>query len=171
MPKKTLRKITASEDVAAIIDEGKRVNTELTNLTYQDKGFKSKIADAAEFEEGETSIKMEGNVAVATVTASEKMDIDVNAESFREIEEAVSDGFLDGIVSVKKTLVVPGQSLEAAIHALKEAGIKASFQTKYSLDTKAYREFRDDGSPDKANAKKALDKCVEKKTTFRIKYD
>ena len=57
-----MRVITASEEVASLVDQGATVDKELKNLTYQDKGFKKKITDYAEgeWEGGEKSLRIEG---------------------------------------------------------------------------------------------------------------
>lgn len=170
MPRKAMRKVAASEDIAALIDEGHKVNTEMTNLSFRDKGLKKKISDAAVFEDGEISIVLEGNVHQAVVTAAEKIEVSIGSERFAEVESAVSDGFLEDAIEVKKTLQIPGKDVEMAAKILQEAGIAATLKTNYSVNPAAYREFGDEGSPERAKAKSALDECVERTRSFRVKY-
>jgi hypothetical protein len=171
--KKVLRVVTASEDIAPIIDQGAEVNTELTNLTYRDKGLKAKITAAAagEIEEGEKSIKMEGDNSVAVVTASERFELDFGSEAFSEVESAIKSGMLDDVITTKRTLMVPGGKIDEALAALQKAGVQASVDTKYVVSPGGYREFSDEGSPERAQVKDALDSCVGVKTTYRVKYE
>jgi len=174
MSKKEIRMITASEDVARIIDQGSAIDTELKNLTYKDKGFKSKITEAAGdlLEEGELSVRLEGNTAAVIVTASEKYSFTLGIhERESEVIEAAEDGILGGVVKITKSLHIAPELLDQAVALLNKEGIKATLTKGYSIDTKSYREFDDEGSPEVAAVKGILDECVTKGITYRVKYE
>jgi hypothetical protein len=173
MAKKEIRKILASEDVASIIDQGSEIDTELKNLTYKDKGFKSQITKAAEgmIDLGESSIRLEGNTASVVVTASEKLSLDTGAEGASQVHEAAEQGILNDVIKVSKAIRIPPEFLDQAVALLNNAGIKATITKSYALNTPAYREFSDEGSPEAAAVKGILDQCIETKTTYRVKYE
>jgi hypothetical protein len=173
MAKKEIRMITASEDVASIIDQGSEIDTELKNLSYKDKGFKKKISESATplMNEDELSVRLEGNTAKAVVTASKKYSFAADAEKAPAVIDAFDKGLLSGVLKKSQSVNIPAEKLQEAVSVLQAAGIQATLSTAYSVDGAAYREFSDEGSPEVAAAKTALDSCVDESTTFRVKYE
>jgi len=173
MVKKAVRKITASEDVAVAIDAGAKADKDLKNLTYRDKGYKAKITSSVEegFEVGESSIRMEGEESAVLVSRTEKVELDVSAESFDVVKQAVKDGVLDGVVEVKRSVQVPTERVLDAVRILTAAGISATSQENFTVNPAAFREFEDEGSPERASAKTAMESCTNTKTSFRVKYE
>ena len=109
MAKKEIRLITASDEVRSLVDQGAKVNTELGNLTMQDKGIKAKLVEhvSTAFLDGETSVRVDAETARAMVTAVEKATLNTGAERFPEVKQAVAEGFLPGIVERSRSLVIP----------------------------------------------------------------
>lgn len=174
MPKKEIRLVTASVDEAAIIDRGADVKTQLDNLGYEDKGLKTKICEIAanQLAEGETSIKLEGNRAVATVSETEKMTINAGAETFPTLKEAVDAGFLADVVTVKKELKVPPSDIVRAAEVLEQAGIKASIVESLSVKPDDVRKMEQSevASSEELDAQNALKGCIESSKSYRIGY-
>ena len=174
MPKKEIRIVTASEDVAAIIDRGAEVKTQLDNLTYEDKGLKVKIGqlaqDAFDPEVGETSIRLEGNSAIATVSESERLTINAGAETFPKLKEAVEAGLLN-VVTVKKELKVPPADIARAAEVLEQAGIKASVVESLNITADDVRTMGQPANQEELEARHALMGCIESSKSYRVKYD
>ena len=172
---KTIRMVTASEDIAGLIDRGAEVKTTLDNLTYEDKGIKIKIGGAAAsaLESGETSIKLEGKRAVAVVSQTEKMTVNAGAERFTELKVAINAGFLASVVEVKKSLMVPPDDISRAAEALKAAGITATVVESLSVKPDDVRAMRESevSSAEEAQARKVLEECLESEVSYRVKYD
>jgi len=173
MAKKEIRMITASEDVANIIDQGAEVDTELKNLTFQDKALKGKITAASEslFEPGESSVRVQGTKSKAVVTAVSKNVLNESSHEFHLVEDALKKGLLSDVVKESRSLNIPNDKLDEALVALKAAGINATISESYTLDSQVYGEFSVGSSPERAAAKKALDDCVSSSTSYRIKYE
>lgn len=173
MAKKEIRKIVASEDVAGLIDRGAEIDTELKNLTYQDKGHKKKITEVAEnlLQEGELSVRVAGKNASAVITASEKYSFNGSNERAAEVTSAAENGILGGVVKVSTSVAIPPADIERAVKVLNEAGIQATLSKSYGIDAQKYRDFSDEGSPEVAAVKGILDECVEKAVSFRVKYE
>lgn len=175
MAKSSIRVVTASSDEAAIIDRGADVKTQLDNLGYEDKGLKTKIGEIAanRLEDDETNIRLEGNRAVATVSETEKLTINAGAETFPALKKAVGDGFLSGVVTVKKDLKVPPDDVVRASEVLREAGINASVVESLSIKSDDLRKMEqcEVASREEYDARQALKGSVESSKSYRIKYD
>jgi len=176
MAKKKIRMVTAStEDKAAIIDRGAEVKTSLENLTYEDKGVKVKISEIAEVElvEDETSIRLEGNEAIATVSISEKVNINVKSERFPALQKAVKSGFLADVVSVKTNIVISQKDMIEAEVILRLAGISSKVIETLSVkadDVRIIRKAKTQ-SLEESKAEQALLSCIESVKSYRVKYD
>lgn len=172
MAKKEIRVITASEDVVGIIDHGADVDTQLKNLTYEDRAIKVRIAQAVEgvFQEGETSVRLKGGFSAVMVTASEKVELDAGAESFPEVRKAIDAGLLEGFVERKLSLVVPPADVERAAEVLRQAGIMAAAAETLSVEAESLRG-RETSSMEQALAVKALRACSSSEVTYRVKYE
>jgi len=173
MAKKEIRVITASEDVASIIDQGAAVDVELKNLDFKDKGFKAQITKASEslFESGESSVRVLGVKSKAVVTAVDKYALDVDSESFQKVFDASKKGFLADVIKESRSLNIPNDKIDEALAALVAAGIGATITTTHSLDGKCYSKFTVGSSEEREKVKDALDECVSKSTSFRVKYE
>jgi hypothetical protein len=176
MTKREIRKIAADSNTAAIIDRGADVNTQITNLGFEDKGLKTKITEAAQrhLEEGELSIRLEGTKASALVSGAERVDLNMGAEQFPQVREAIDKGLLAGVVDRELRLVLPPADVERAAQVLKQAGINASVVEILSVTAEAIRREETPGfarSPDFVEAFKKLLRCVKREVTFRVKYE
>jgi len=170
-----VRVITASEDMAAIVDRGADVDESLKNLTYEDKGLKTKISEAgSEAMEGdETSVKLEGANARALVSSAEKLEIDASAERYSEMKDAVDKGLLEGIVDRKLVLTVPQGDVDRAAEALQTAGIDATVSESLSVKKSDVKKAEESevASTDHATAQGALKDCLVSKVSYRVKYE
>ncbi len=155
-----------------LIDRGCQVNKDLKVLQEEDKQIKTDLNEIIEQElgKGETHIVLGGDVHSVEVIVGQSLKLDITAENFKQVEEAAAAGVLDP-VKCKKILRVPECDIEKATDVLIAAGISATFSREFSLDSKAYKGFTGDGSPEKIEAKQALDSCIKKSQTFRIKYE
>jgi hypothetical protein len=172
---KDIRAITASADMAAVIDRGADVDVELKNLQVEDKGLKAKITAclSEEMAEGEGGIRAKGTKAAVVVSTSEKMEVDASSERFPELQEAVHGGFLTNVVTCKQSLVVPPADLQRAADALREAGIGASIVESMAVKAADVRVMRESevASTEEHNARQALESCLVSKVSHRVKYE
>src|SRR3990172_3896792 len=104
MAKKEIRSIKASEGVAGLIDHGYDVDVQIKNLTMEDKGIKSKLTASVddEFQQGESSLRMDGTRASAVVTMAEKLTPDSSLPGWGDVVKAVDAGLLDGILEKRR---------------------------------------------------------------------
>lgn len=172
MAKKEIRSIVASEDIAAIVDKGGDVDVKLKNLSFEDKGIKTKLADVVkdEFSENETSVRLRGTTSTALISSSEKIEINTGAENFSVLKSIIDGGLLEGIVEKKLSLVVPSDQIEKAAEALRLAGINASVTETLLVSAESLRN-NDNPSVERDNAVKILKECVNRDVTFKVKYD
>ena len=176
MAKREIKAVQASSDVAAIVDRGADVDVQIKNLGFEDKGLKTKITEAAQnqLNPGELSVRLIGKTAAAVVSGVEKIELDVSAESFSIVREAILNGLMTGIVERNVSLIVPPGDVEKAAEVLKTAGIRATVtesikivdsdilnNSNYAVLTQAHL----------AQAVEALRKCVKKDVSFRVKYE
>jgi len=170
-----LRVITASEDLAAVVDRGAELDKELKKLGKEDAGIKSTITNKfkGQIQEGEVSVKVQGNEAVAVLTASESMSVDSGAEQYPSLRESLDSGLLGTVVEQKKALVVPPDDVDRAADILKEAGIQASVNYSVSVKAVDVRKMKESesGSQEETKARQALLSCISTKVTHRVKYE
>jgi len=171
MAKKEIRVIVATGDVAGLIDHGSDVDSQIKNLTYEDKGIKTKISESVtdQIQKGETSVRLKGNLAAAVVSAVEKVEIDASKESFPVVRKAIDAGVLEGVVERRLSLVVPPADVEKASQALKKAGILASVTESLSVTPEAMKQ--EATSVEQSTAMKALEGCVNRDVSYRVKYE
>lgn len=171
----TARVVVATGDVAGLVDRGHEVDIQKKNLDFEDKGIKTKLGEAADglMEDGEMSIRLEGEKAAALVSVSEKYDIDASCPEFPDVDKAVRAGVLSPAVSIQRTLCIPQDKVEAAFALLKSAGLPdVSLQVGYVIDPEEYRVLSGSvhSDPAKAAAVEALKKSVVCKSGTRISY-
>lgn len=175
MAKKEIRIITASEELAAVIDRGADLETQVENLTYESKGIKAKISFAANGQKAETeiSVKLKGNLSTAIATSVEKVELDVSSPTYPEFKKAVDAGFLTDVVEKKLKLVIPPEQVAAAMAILSTSGLKVSLVEEFSTSAKKIRELAETtpSSPEAAAAVAALNGCVKKTANWRIDYE
>jgi hypothetical protein len=171
MAKKEMRMLVAAADMAGVIDHGAEIDTQLKNLTFEDKGIKTKLTDtlSPEIQKGESSVRFCGKVAAAVITAVEKIDIDCSSEAFPKVREAIDNGILEGVVDRKLSLVVPPLELNKAAEVLKQAGLHATLAETLSVTAEALRQKA--LTEDLVMAIGQLEKCVKRETTYRVKYE
>lgn len=173
--KSDIRIITASEDLAGLVDHGSDVDTQINNLTYESKGIKSKLADEAALakEDSEVSVKFQGKIATALVSSVEKVEIDVNAESYPECKGHIDSGLLSGVVEKKLKLVVPPEQVAAAMAILSASGLKVSLVEELSTTAKKVRDAFSN-TPESlvhASALESLKNCIKRSVNWRVEYE
>ena len=175
MAKREIRIITASSDVAAIIDRGADVDTQLKNLGYEDKGLKTKIAEAAQnqLSVDELSVRLVGQKSAAVVSGVEKVDLDAGAEKFAIVRAAIDKGLLAEYVERTVSLVVPPGDVDRAAEELRKIGIKATVTETLKVTAESMRRIGEvrSTSLEVAEAEVALSKCIKKDVSIRIKYE
>ncbi len=175
MAKREIKAVTASADVAAIIDRGADVDAQIKNLGFEDKGLKGKITEAArnQLDEGELSVRLLGKFASATVSGVEKIDLDMSSEQFPKVREAINNGLLNGIVDRTQTLTLPPADVERAAEVLSKAGIKAVVTESLKVSAESLRSMASGKTMlvQQADAFVALTKCLIKDVSFRVKFD
>jgi hypothetical protein len=176
MAKREIRAVTAGDDIAGLIDRGSDIDTQVKNLTFEDKGIKTKITQSAQdqLDSGELSVRLVGKTAAAVVSGVEKVDLDVGSEQFLQVREATVNGILKGIVSRKLDLAVPEGDIERAAEELRKLVIQAvvteTFKVEDASDiTDPQKAFV--GSVQKTEAIVALSKCIKRDVSFRVKYE
>lgn len=172
----TARTMAASDDVAAIIDRGGEVDTQLKNLSCEDKGIKKRLADEVvpNLQGGELALRLEGKLSVAAISCVEKYEVDAACEKFSEADKAIRAGVFGDAVKVVKSLAVPADKVEAAYAVLKQMGMTdVLLQVGYEVDPEEYRVLAAStaSTPEKQAAVEALKASVSRKTTFRVTYD
>lgn len=174
MAKKEIRAITASGDMVGIIDHGFDVDTSLKNLTFEDKGIKSKITgDIGSQMDGESSVRIVGSKAAAVVTAVEKVSLDMKSEKIGEVKDLARKGLFGGAVEVKPELAIPPMEIRRAAEILSAAGISASIIERVELNSERLKEMNESASAsvEEEAARKILKDCLVQDTTFRVKYE
>lgn len=175
MAKKEMRMIVASEDLAAIVDRGYNLDTDIKNNTFEDKGIKTKITEtvSGQMVAGETSVKVEGKVAVAVVTAVESVELDLGAKRLTEVLTAVDSGVLGTWVEKKRSLVVDQADVEKAKDILVKAGVNANVTVSVKVSVEALRDEKAGafGPPEQKVALEALKESIKRETTYRVKYE
>lgn len=171
MAKAKVRMVTASVDIKALVDKGFGVDTEIKNLSYQDKAIKTSISETvgAEIDTTvESSVKVAGDHAVATVSKRIALKLDDGAEEYNTVIAAVDNGLLDGVVEKKLGLAVPPEKVAEAAKILEAAGINTTVTKSYKVIPAADRPAI--GSVEEDQARKALSKAVTEDAVFSIKY-
>lgn len=175
MAKKEIRMIVASEDLAAIVDRGYNLDTDMKNKTFEDKGIKTKITESVsgQMEMGETSVKVEGKEAIAMVTAAESVELDPGAKRLPEVLAAVDQGILGLWVEKKRLLVVDQADAEKARDILVKAGVSANVTISMKVLAEALRDQNAGvfGPPEQKKALEALKESIKRDTTYRVKYE
>ena len=176
MAKREIRAVTASEDISAIIDHGYDVDTKIKNLSNEDKGLKLQITNSAkdQLDGDELSVRLMGKTAAVVVSGVEKVDLDVSAEQFPQVCEAIDNGLLSGIVERTLTLTLPPADVERAAEALTKAGIRSVVTETLKVSSDVLRDQLTTGvtaSLQYADALKALSKCLKRDVSFRVKYE
>ena len=176
MAKREIRAVTASEDVSAIIDHGYDVDTKIKNLSNEDKGLKLQITNSAkdQLDGDELSVRLMGKTAAVVVSGVEKVDLDVSAEQFSQVREAIDNGLLSGIVERTLTLTLPPADVERAAEALTKAGIRSVVTETLKVSSDVLRDQLTTGvtaSLQYADALQALSKCLKRDVSFRVKYE
>lgn len=176
MAKREIRAVKANEDVAGWIDRGADIDTQVKNLTFEDKGIKTKITQLAEgqLDDGELSVRLLGKTAAAVVSGVEKIELDVNEEQFLKVREATVNGILKGIVSRNLELAVPEADMERAAEELRKIGIPAVVTETFKVEdasvvTDPNKSFV--GSIQQTEAIGALKNCIKRDVSFRVKYE
>jgi hypothetical protein len=172
--KKIMRAITASEDIAPVIDRGADVDNEIKNLTFEDKGIKTKLIEvlSEEIADDETSIRVEAERSAAIISAAEKTTIRVGADKYTELRESVKKGMLP-FVDMKQTLTVPPAEVEKAAEALKAAGITVTVTESLTVKAADVRKMKqsESASAEHLAAENALEACLDTDTSYRVKYE
>jgi hypothetical protein len=175
MAKREIKAVTASADVAAIIDRGADVDTQIKNLTFEDKGLKGKISEAAQAQlnEDELSVRLLGKTAAVVVSGVEKIDLNTGAEQFPQVREAIKNGLLTGIVERSLSLTLPPDDVVRAAEALEKAGIRATVTESLKVSAEALRGMSTGKtlSVQHADALANLSKCLTKDVSYRVKYE
>lgn len=175
MAKKEMRVIVASGDVAGLVDHGCDVDTQIKNLGFEDKGIKTKITDAVgpQIDKSETSVRVAGTRALATVTAVESVELDPEAKRVSEVMAAVDGGLLDGMVDKKMVLSVDSKDAAQAKEILNKAGLRANVLVSVKVSAEGLRDAKAQafGPPENAKALEALRESVKRDVTYRVKYE
>ena len=168
---KEMRLMVASDDISGLIDHGAEVDNQIKNLTFEDKGIKTKLTDviAPQIQEGESSVRVKAKVSAAVITVVERVDVDFCSPAYPKVKEAIENGILEGVVERKLSLVVPPLDLVKAAEILKKAGIKATVSE--SISVKADDLRKEALTEDLKQAIEWLKQCVKKDTTYRVKYE
>jgi hypothetical protein len=176
MAKREIRAVEASSDVAAIIDKGADIDTQITNLGFEDKGLRKKVENLAKEQmgDGDLSLRLLGKTSAALVSGVEKVELNMSAEQFPDVQAAISKGLLAGLVDRNLTLVVPPADVERAAAELAKAGIRANVVESMKVSGDKLREEMAPGkiaSREYTEALHSLNACVKRDVTFRVKYE
>jgi len=169
-----MKRIMASEDMAKIIERGAEVDTEIKNLTFEDKGIKAKLVTMAGEVIGEdTSVRFSATHSAAVISAIEKVEFDASAEKAGIVKDAVRCGLLGGVVEWKQSLIIPPGQVENARKILNAAGISSTIEEDWEVKPSGYREFTGSthASIEADNLGKVLKGAVRKTVTYRVKYE
>ena len=174
--KTTSRVIQASEDLAGLIDRGGMVDENLKNLTVEDKGIKAKLTGTVKslLQPEELSLRVEGSKTTALVSATEKYTIDIASKAFEEVSKATRTGLFGDAVSIKKTLVIAQDKIEAAYAVLKQMGMAdILLETSYDVSPQGYRDLIKEtpATEERKNAVEVLKTCVSKDVSYRVSFD
>ena len=172
--KSKFRVVKVPDEVRLMVDEAAQTDEELKNLTFRNKAYRTKLVGAVSgsIQPDEASIKVEGEKAAATVTRRTTTTLDMAAENFPEVKQAVEDGLLEGVVSKSLSLRVPGDAVERAVEILKEAGFDVGVDANYSLVDVAdiNKPSVVGGDSERAAAHDLLSKSLKEKVVHQVKF-
>lgn len=174
MAKSKTKLITASGQVQGLVEQGYGIDVDIKNLTFKDKGVKKLLSESLKDEFDETtSVRVEATNGAAMVTQSEKYVIKGDAETIVKVREAAENGLLGDAVKTQKVLNVPVADRQKAAKILQAAGISATILVELSIIPAEYRELQnsESASVDSVDAKNALKEVVDRKVSYRIKYE
>ena len=175
MAKKEIRVITASDDLAGLIDHGADLDTQIKNVTFEDKGVKAKIVEhvSGQIDSGEISVRVTGKTAAALVTAAESVELDTGAKRLPEVLKAVEKGLLSDFVEKKESLVVESGDVKNAKEILNKAGLRAMVNTSMKISAEALRNHKAGllEPQERVSALEALKESITTDVTYRVKYE
>ena len=171
---KVIREIDGSEEVRALVDGGALADEELKNLTGRDKAFRVNLIEATsgDINPDESSIRIQGDVGVATVTRKESKGLNTSSEIFGSVVEDVNAGHLQGVIEKKLSMRVSGADIEKAVEVLKAAGINVELDVKYELVDVALvgAGAITAGNPERTAAHANLAGAIETKVVHQVKF-
>lgn len=168
------RRVTASDKVAKLVDEGRRVNQRMKELEADDQSIKKNLAKEMGNSFGtDSSICVGGLTGTATITRVEKFPVVADVEDTQRIREAAEKGLFGDAVEVERVLCVPPADRERAAEELRKCGINASISTSISVVGDEYRVLRDSpsASVEAEEALEELESVVESDVSYRVKYE
>jgi hypothetical protein len=175
MAKKQIRVASVNEKIAALIDRGSEIDETQKNLTVEEKGIKKILGDEAEklLEKDETSVKLSGNKALASIVATEKYELNASHDLFPLADAAIKTGAFSDAVRVVKSLAIPPEKVEEAAKLLKKAGLNVMLQVNYDIDPKEFRVLMGSrqSTDELQKVVDALRQCSVRKTTMRVSYE
>jgi len=171
--KSSAKLVEVDEHVSVLIDRGYEVDTELKNLTFEDKGIKKMLADNLEEKFGEdTTIVARGQKGQATITVSEKYVVVGDAEAIESTILSAKEGLLGEAVKTSTSVNIPECDMGRAVEILLAAGIGVTVEVGISVDPGAYRALveGEHTTARSARARDVLKSILEKKTGYRVSY-
>jgi len=164
---KKVRTASVDASVAKLIDDGAKKDQELKNIEVELAGIRATVTRTAneKFEEGETSLRLEGNVAnaLATRKTSFSLEFDGDADE-KAFEEAFAEGTFDSAVRASIAVNVTPERLSELKDLLDKA--RFSFSQSWKLDSKGYKSFKEPGGN-----KRALGDNVKMKDSVTVKFE
>jgi len=168
------RMITASVELAPLIDKGAVVKKSLDDLAYTDKAIKVSITEsyAGSFQDEESSIRIAGEKSAAMITRRQSVEVDAaKAADFAVIRAAAKMG--DSRISLKRSLKLGERDIERAAAILEAAGIKANVEESVGMKPDDYRSIVRGAAPtpEAVALRTAVAACATVADTFAVKYE
>ncbi len=148
-----IRTASANEGLAKTIDKAAELDSELKAITAESKTAKAiineRILDGI-IQDGETSVKVEGEISSVTMSLVKKYAFDESSYNADIVEQAIEEGFLDGVISKDTVISIPHDKAKEVMAVLQKAGLAkfVSVDTKYGVDAQGYRDFVETASSD-----------------------
>lgn len=156
-----------------LVDKFVEVSRELENMTYERDAYRAKIIELAEAKKSkEKSVDMAGENSAVKVSFSEKLSLDVAAETFKDLVELVTTGDLPGVIKKKVKAVIVEDSIDQVKEILEKAGLENAMtvESSWVLDKKNYGKVKKlkFASKEGKEAQEKLDSCIKTEITPKV---
>ncbi len=169
---KEVRVIVASGDVGSMIDKGAEIDKQIKDLTKEDKAIKNKLYEFSgnSFNDGETTVRINGEKSSALVSMVEKYELDMESENIQFVLEAIDKGLLCEAVVRERHLAVSEIDMMRALQVLKQAGIGALLADSYTIKPEAVRKIKEK-SVHSSKEERELLESISRTASYRVKYE
>jgi len=173
---KDIRAVDASGKMATLVDEGHKLDKQLTKMKEDEKKHRKQVAEEGGKlkKRNELSVRVRGKQSEAVISDTESFELNTTKAAFETVKDAVRRGQLEGVVNARIAAVIAPESIERVRKVLgKSFDEVVTIVTNFSVNPEGFREFRKEARKDESKKEMvaAIDSCVEKKVTTKVRYN